>query len=356
MQNKDILIDRKETIKNALKKLDKTAEKVLLVVSQEKKLLGTVTDGDIRRYILKGRSLEDSISTTYNRKPVFIYEKDFSMEIARALLIDKSIDLIPVLNDKEFVVNYITWGKAFSEKRAYDKNLEDLKIPVVIMAGGKGARLEPFSRILPKPLIPIGDKPIIEIIIEEFRKCGIRTFYVTLNYKGKMIESYFDSIEKNYDIRYVWDGASSGTIASLKFLKKEMKDTFIVSNCDVIVKADFAEVIKLHKKKKAALTILSSIQHYKIPYGVIKIIARGEVSGITEKPEYSFIVNTGVYVVDKRALRLIPDKSSFDMTDLISRLVKEGEKIITYPVNESDYTDIGQWEDYKKSFRKLSNI
>jgi len=225
---------------------------------------------------------------------------------------------------------------------------------VVIMAGGKGTRLNPFSKIFPKPLIPIGEKPVIEIIIDEFRKQGISEYFLTLNYKGKMVEAYFDNTEKDYKVEYIWEDDFLGTAGSLRLLEGKIGDTFIVSNCDVMVKADFGEVLNLHKEQNASLTILSSIQYYEIPYGITKFKKGGEVTDIIEKPEYAFTINTGVYILNRESLQFIPPKSHFNMTDLIKTLIKDNRKVSTYLVNENDYIDIGQWEDYKKAVDRLS--
>lgn len=355
MLKQESLIQQDELIKIALKKLSICAERVLLVVGDENRLLGTLTDGDIRRHILSGRSLEDNITQVYNRKPIFI-KHDFSVEKAKNIFLQQKVDLIPILDITHRVVDSITWDQAFSGNKERPSKKNRINIPVVIMSGGEGKRLEPFSNILPKALIPVGDKPIVEIIIDEFKEQGAGNFFLTLNYKGKMIEAYFDSIDKDYQLRCVWDGQVSGTAASLKLLENDISDTFIVSNCDVIVKADFGEVISLHKKTGAVITVVSSIQHHKIPYGVVHLKKEGEVGDIVEKPEYTFMVNSGVYLVDKRALYFIPPDGNFDMTDLIKALLKNNERVGTYPVNESDYIDIGQWEEYKKSLQKLSGF
>ena len=353
MLARNILIYEDESIKSTLKKLDKTAAKVLSVVDGKDRLIGTITDGDIRRYLLKGRSLEDDIKEVYNKKPTFLTEGDVSMEEVKQLFIKNKIDLIPVVDKKHRVVDFITWDKAFSGDKTDVFNMGKLDIPVVIMTGGKGQRLEPLSKIIPKSLIPIGEKPVIEIIIDRFKKHGIREYYLTLNYKGKMIESYFDTIEKDYKLHYVWDKECSGTASSLKLLEEDISDNFIVSNCDVLVQADFSEVVELHKQQGASLTVLSSIQHHKIPYGVVEFKEAGVVTDILEKPEYTFTINTGIYILRKDALEFIPENSHFDMTDLMKVLIKNNKKVITYPVNESDYIDIGHWEEYEKVVEKL---
>jgi NDP-sugar pyrophosphorylase family protein len=222
------------------------------------------------------------------------------------------------------------------------------------MAGGKGSRMEPFTKILPKALLPINNKPIIEMIIDEFRKWGVKKYYITLNDKGEMVEAYFNSISKNYEIKYIWEKKRFlGTAGSLKFLENKIRGVLIVSNCDIIVKANFQNVIHFHKKHDASLTILSSMRHYKIPYGVIKFKEGGEVIEVCEKPEYTFPVNTGVYILNAECLNLIPKGSHFDMTDLIRCIIKNNKKVFMYPVNESDYIDIGQWEEYKETIKKL---
>lgn len=353
MLDKYILIRETESVKDALKKLDKSAKKVLLVVNGRNQLLGTITDGDIRRYILSGKSLENDIKEVYNKKSVFITKGDFSIDLARELLIKNKIELLPIVDKENKIIDFATWDQVFSERKADVYEVSKINIPVVIMAGGKGARLEPFTTVLPKPLIPIGDKPIIEIIMDEFKKWGTTEYYVTLNHKGDMIEAYFKNIEKDYRIKYIREKTFLGTAGSLKLLKGKISGDFIVSNCDVIVKANFAEVVDFHKKQGAALTILSSIQHYEIPYGVIKSKEEGEVVDIIERPEYTFTINAGVYILAKECLEHIPEKTPFAMTDLIKSLIKNNKKVAMYPVNENDYIDIGQWEEYKKAIEKL---
>lgn len=349
----DFFIYKNEFIKDALKKLDKTAEKALLVVDNDARLLGTITDGDIRRFILGGGSLEDNIKKVYNKKPVYFTQKDFSLAKAKGIFIASKIDLIPILDKNSKVVDFITWNQAFSDKNSPKIMRSRIDIPVVIMAGGKSTRLEPFTKIIPKPLIPIGDKPIVEIIIDEFRKQGANEYVLVLNYKREMIESYFNNISKEYKLQFVIENDFQGTAGGLKLLKEKIGERFIVSNCDVIVKANFEEVIDFHKKQDAALTILSSFQHYRIPYGIVKIREEGRVLGIHEKPEYTFMINTGVYILNKECLQFIPKRAYFEMTDLIKTLIKNKMKISTYPVNENDYIDIGQWEEYKKAIEKI---
>ncbi len=353
MHIKEFLISDAESVKEALKKLDRASEKVLLVIDKKSALLGTITDGDIRRYILSGKRLDADVRKACNESPITLRKGAFSPDEARRLLVDSNARLIPVVDSMHRVYDLVMRSGLIPGEDIPADRSACLDIPVVIMAGGKSTRMEPFSKIFPKPLIPIGDKAIVEVIIDEFRKNGAREFYMTLNYKADMIESYFNHIDKDYEINFVREDDFYGTAGSLKLLEKTIEDTFIVSNCDIIVKADFEEVLAFHRKEKAVITILSSIRHYKIPYGVVNFRKGGEVTLLTEKPEYTFTVNTGIYVMEKSALRSIKKNKHTDMTDLIKVIMRAGKKVIMYPVNENDYVDVGQWDEYKKAMEKL---
>ncbi len=350
---KNIFIKKDCLIKDALKMLDKTAEKVLLVVDDSNILLGAVTDGDIRRGILRGVEINKQVSEIYNSKPTSIKISSFSMHAAKEIMLEKKVELLPVVDDQNKVVDFVVWNNVFSDSYKFNPKISNVHMPVVLMAGGKGTRLEPFTTIFPKPLLPIGDKTVIELIIDRFLENGIKDYYLTLNYKGKMIEAYFNSIEKDYNVNYVWESEFKGTAGSLKLLEKVLPETFIVSNCDIIVDAVYSDVLKFHNKDNSDLTLISSIKHYKIPYGVVDFKDGGVVNSINEKPEQSFVISTGVYIMNKSCLKYIPETGVFDMTDLIKVLHKEGLKILTYPVNEGDYIDIGQWTEYKKAIDKI---
>ena len=320
-------------------------------------LLGTITDGDIRRHILEGISIENPIKDIYNKNSKFLQQSDYSKELSRKILIDNKIELLPIIDENHHVVDFTVWNELDGRRVGRSKGEPPLELPVVIMAGGKGTRMAPFTNILPKPLIPIGERTVLELIIEGFREFGIRDYYLTLNHKGEMIQAYFNGIEKDYKTHFVTEKDYLGTAGSLKLVEKSICDTFIVSNCDIIVRADYAEVVAFHKANKAELTILSSLQRYRIPYGVIKFRQEGEVTELIEKPEYTFTINTGVYVLNRECLKLIPHDTFFNMTDLIDVLISQNQKIHTYTVNESDYIDIGQWKEYftekhKKEFKK----
>ncbi len=353
--NREILVKPTVTIKEALKKLDKTAERTLIVVDEKKRLLGTITDGDIRRFILKTGKIEGNISDIYNRNPIYLH-KDTDSNTIKEIFLRKRIEVLPVINDKKEVIDYVSWTKFFSEKRAKIKKKIDLNIPVVIMAGGKGTRLRPFTEIIPKPLIPIGEKTMIEHIIDHFKSFGIREFYLTINYKGKLIEAYFENIVKDYNIEFVWEDEFLGTAGSLKLIEDKVDRDFIVSNCDVLVRANLSDVLIFHKENNSLFTSITSIKHYKIPYGVVEIVTDGKIKEIKEKPEFTFQINTGVYVMKREVLKYIPKDKYFDMPELIKILIENEEKVLAYPVNESDYIDMGQWDEYKEALAKIEGF
>jgi NDP-sugar pyrophosphorylase family protein len=178
-------------------------------------------------------------------------------------------------------------------------------------------------------------------------------FYFTLNYRGEMIQAYFNSISHSFNLHFVFEEDFYGTAGSLRLMPKKINETFIVSNCDILVKADYADVLQFHMTNNADLTIMSAFQHHKIPYGVIDFRENGIVTKISEKPEKTVAINTGVYVVNRDCIEMIPENVVFHMTDLIEKLIKNGKKVCTYPVNSDDYEDIGQWDEYHKTVRKF---
>ena len=344
-----LLIKPSLAVKDALKQMDKEGEKILYVIDKKQKLLGTLTDGDIRRFFLNNGKLNQKIEKCYNKNPIVL--KNHDEILARNILLKHKIESVPVIDENGKIIDCFIWDEVLADKEY--KSPKKINIPVVIMAGGTGTRLDPFTRILPKPLIPIGDKAAIEVIMDRFYKIGTNKFYLTLNYKGEMIKSYFDNLQVEYKINYIYEKKFLGTAGSLKFLPNTIKGTFIVTNCDIIAVADYYDVLNLHLKNKNLLTIIGAFQHYVIPYGIIKFKEKGEVLEIAEKPEYDFTINTGVYLLQPEVLNFIPSNKKFDMTDLINMLLENKHKVGVYPISEKSYIDIGQWKEYKKNIKQL---
>ncbi|HNB08426.1 MAG TPA: sugar phosphate nucleotidyltransferase [bacterium] len=344
-------IDPTVTVRDAMKKLNSTGRKVLFVRTSQGTLFGSITDGDIRRWILKGGQLEAKASEICNITP-HVVESNYDIEYVKSIMVRENIESLPVVTSDGCVEKLLFWEEVFAKANVRRSGFS-IDIPVVIMAGGKGTRMDPFTRVLPKPLIPIADKTILEFIFDEFVQFGVVRFFLTLNYKGELIEAYVKSLNKSYQVDCIWEKDFFGTAGSLTLVRNHIESDFILSNCDNIVKADYHEVLEFHRQNNAWLTILSSIQNHRIPYGVVSFEDGGTVNRIIEKPEYSFHVNTGVYIINRKALDYVPDHTIFHMTDLIDRLLLDKRKVMTYPVTENDYIDIGQWDEYKKAVEKL---
>lgn len=242
------------------------------------------------------------------------------------------------------------WIDIFKNK---PKESKRLNLPVVIMAGGEGTRLTPFTKVFPKPLMPIGEKPVIELIINKFADYGCDDFYLSLNYKAGMIKAYFNDFTPKYKISYIQEDKPLGTAGSLHFLKNMIHKTFFLSNCDVLIEADYADMLEFHRKNDNKITLVGSMKNFTIAYGVCEIRNGGSLRSIREKPDYDFLVNTGMYVLDAAVLNDIPENIFFNMTDLINVYLTQGEKIGVYPVPEKSWVDIGQCDLLQEMLKKM---
>lgn len=356
--NKEFVIAPHSTLKDALKRIDQASSGTLVVLDENGRLIGTLSDGDARRAILQGASLTKDIFEVFNRAPHALQAENLTKESARHLFLDRRLKIIPIVDRDGKLQDVLTWDTFFANEEVppIAQTHEPIGIPVVVMAGGKGTRLAPFTNVLPKPLIPIGERTILELIIDEFLKYGASHFFMTVNYRGEMIRAYLEGLDRPYAVDYAWEKEFCGTAGSLTLVRDKIHTDFIVSNCDIIVKANYTDVLRFHRESEAALTMVSSIQHHKIPYGVIDFEPGGVVTSIREKPEYTVNINTGVYVLSQKCLDMIPPGEFFHMTDLIEALLKAGEKVVTYPVNENDYIDIGQWTEYHDALNRLKGM
>jgi NDP-sugar pyrophosphorylase family protein len=256
-------------------------------------------------------------------------------------------ECMPVLDEQGNLADVYFWEDLFtsSEKRVDAR----LNVPVVIMAGGKGTRLKPLTNILPKPLIPIGEKTIMEVIIDKFCQYGICQFYISVNYKHELIKFYFDQIEKkDYKIDYVQEKDFLGTAGSLFLLKNKITTTFFVSNCDILIDENYSEIYNYHVSNNNAITLVASLKHFKIPYGTLESGKNGELVSLQEKPEITYMINTGMYVLNPEVLDQIPEGQFYHITDLITDLKKQGKKIGVFPVSEKSWFDMGEWPEYQK--------
>lgn len=348
---KGLMVSPDAPIKLAMQKLNETAEKILFVVSGNNKLIGTVTDGDIRRAIINGIEFNERVEN-------IMYKNYFSIEsgsegikeYAKQIMIENKIEQIPILDDKGAINDVILWTDIIGEnKRTESRRLHANQ--VVIMAGGKGTRLDPFTKILPKPLIPIGDKPVIELIMSRFYRYGFNRFTYTLNYKKEYLKLFLKENKFPYVIDWVEEEDFFGTAGSLSLLADKMTDTFFVVNCDSLLDVNFEEILKWHRAHEAAMTVIGCHNEIKIPYGILKM-SDGKLDKIVEKPVHDYVINTGIYVMEPHVISYIPKGKPMDMNVLLELVIKK-EKVSVYPIYNG-WFDIGQWEEYKSSVEKLS--
>ena len=339
------LIQESIGIIEALKCLDNAADKVLFVVDPKYRLMGALTDGDIRRFLLRGKSLDDSVAHAYNRSPKSIPQKGLSTARARAALVRNGITLLPVVNADRRVVDVVSVATLGSTRKPAVP-ARGINVPVVIMAGGKGTRLDPYTKILPKPLVPMGDKPIIEVIMDRFHRQGINAFYVTVSHRSKMIKAYFEEFKTPYRITYVHEEKPLGTAGGLRYLTTELKGPFFVSNSDIIIEADYSKILAFHRSNRNDLTIVASVGNYSIPYGVCEIEKGGMLRRIREKPNVNYLISTGMYVLEASVLRHIPAGEFYHITDLITGLKTKGKRVGVFPISEKSWIDIGDWAKY----------
>lgn len=349
-----LMIRQGSRIKEAMKQLEETERKTLFVIDDENRLIGTLTDGDIRRSILAEGSLDGLVENICNTTPR-IAPVGYDVEQVKKEMVENKIGCFPVVNANRVIVEILFWEDLFGQSVARKHN-KPIHLPVVVMAGGKGTRLDPFTRILPKPLIPLGDKTVIEIIIDSFVACGVGKFYISVNYKSKIIKSYFEELDPSYLIDYIHEEKPLGTAGSLRYLRDKIDSSLIVTNCDVIIKADYHDLLEHHFSKDNDITIVASLKNYSIPYGVCVIGNGGVLNRIDEKPEYNFLVNTGLYVLKHETLELIPEGEFFHITHLIERVQEAGGRVGIYPISDKSWIDTGEWAEYKKALGQIDSI
>lgn len=340
------LVGSELTVKQTIEVMENQNIKAVLIVDNEKKIMGMFANGDMRSFFLKGGKLSANITTAMNPNPILYLSRH---EVEEE---NKNIHrvLYPIVDSQRHVVDVIDYGQGQDNSIVNDalKN-----IPLVIMAGGKGTRLYPYTKVLPKPLIPIGDLTITERIIDKFRRFGCQKVHMVLNYKANMIRAYMNELEKDYTVDYIEEGAFLGTAGGLRLLKDSIKSTFFVSNCDILIDADFECIYKTHKKKGNKITFICSMKDVVIPYGVIETAEDGSIQKMREKPGFSFLINTGLYMLEPEVLEDIKDGEFIHMPDLAQRYMDRGEKVGVFPISEKSWLDMGQFSEMENMMNAL---
>lgn len=340
------LISSQDTVRMALKKLnDLSIDSILFIVNDKNILVGSLTDGDLRRGFISGLGFDDSILKFIQTNPVFIKENESSI----AELEDykkKNFKIIPIVNDDNVIIDILN----------FRTQTTIIPATAVLMAGGEGKRLRPLTLDTPKPLLKVGDKPIIEYNIDRLVKVGIKNITISINYLGEQLIEYFkDGSSKNVGIHYVKEDKPLGTIGSVLLVDTFEHDDIIVMNSDLLTNIDFADFYKTYKESGADMAVAATSYHVDVPYAVLEVSENNAVKSLKEKPRYTYYSNAGIYIINKNLLKMIPQGEFFDITDLMDKMLEMDNKLITYPIN-GYWLDIGKHEDFKKAQEDIKHI
>lgn len=346
-----LLIGEPRKILEALHQLEESRCQILYVTDERNRLIGTLTDGDVRRWILGGGDMDGVVGDVCNRSPYYV-QAGYQLDDVKKRMRQGRFTSVPVVDGDGCIDDILFWEQVF-QNGAQKKPVPDMKLPVVVMAGGKGTRLMPFTHVLPKPLIPVGDKTAIEVIMNSFAECGVDDFYVSVNYKSKLIQAYFEELKPDFKVRYLYEDKPLGTGGGLNVLAGKLGGDLIVTNCDVIIKADYRAMIEHHHKEKNDITMVVSVRHFDIPYGICDIVDNGQLFSMREKPHYDFMVNTGMYVLRSSVLDLIPKDTFYHLTDLIEDVKSSGGRVGVYPISDKAWLDTGEWQQYCDTMAQL---
>jgi len=334
------------TIRDAIRAMDSNGFQICLFTGKDQKLIGTLTDGDVRRAILKGVSLESTAETIMNKNPTTGSESD-SREDCLAIMKPKQLRHLPIINKNGQLVGLEI--QDYLLEPAMKDNW------VVLMAGGLGSRLGDLTLATPKPLLQVGSQPVLETTLRNLKANGFHNFYLSVNYKAEMIRDYFgDGSKWGVRIEYIQETERLGTAGSLSLIPEVPEHPVIVMNGDLLTKLSFEQLLEFHVKNGGQATLCVREYDFKVPYGVVKV-DKHKLTGIEEKPTVRFFVNAGIYVLEPKTLHLIKRNSYYDMTSLFEKLLEQKELVATFPIREY-WLDIGRIDDFERANSEFSNV
>ena len=336
------------SIIQSLKEMDEKKVKLLLVFDDDK-FVSILTIGDIQRAIINGVDLNNPIISIISTKKQFVSPNESNEDIRQKMLNLRS-ECMPVVDEDGNLADVYFWNDFF--KHSEQQYREKINLPVVIMAGGKGTRLKPITNVIPKPLVPVGDRTILEEIMEQFEGIGSKRFYMSVNYKSDMMRFYLDQLPHKYQIEFLEETKPLGTIGSVSLLKGKIATPFFVSNCDILIDQDYRDVYDYHQKNENDITIVTAVKSICIPYGVIETGDDGLMVGLKEKPE-TYMINTGVYLLNPDLIEKIPKGEFFHITHLMEKVKEQGGRVGCFPVSEGAWKDMGEWSEYLKMINAL---
>ncbi|WP_461789339.1 nucleotidyltransferase family protein [Pedobacter sp.] len=339
-------IDHTQSVREALIRLDEIApDSILFVTDGDKKLLGSLTDGDLRRGFIKGLDFSNHLLDFVQPTPACLKENAVDLKKIEEYR-NNDFKVLPIVNSLNVIVDILVFS------------LQKTLIPAdaVLMAGGEGKRLRPLTENTPKPLLKVGEKPIVEYNIDRLVNYGIKKISLSINYLGEQIESYFGNGQsKGIQIEYVRETEPLGTIGSILLVESFNHDDIIVMNSDLLTNIDFADFFKSYQESDADMAVAATSYHVDVPYAVLEVDDGTNVKSLKEKPRYTYYSNAGIYIIKTRLLNMIPKDTFFDITDLMDRVLEMNLKLITYPIN-GYWLDIGKHEDFKKAQEDIKHI
>lgn len=345
----NIIIGERKSLLDALKKMDEEYTKMLFVFEGER-FVSILTIGDIQRAIIKNISLSELIINVVQYDKVYASPTTSLDEIKRIMMRERCM-YMPVVDEDGTLRDVLIWDDIFHNSQEQER--AKINLPVVIMAGGKGTRLKPITNIIPKPLVPIGEKTILEVIMDQFEGIGCHKFFMSINYKAEMIKFYLGQLEHKYDVEFFMEDRPLGTIGSVSLLKGKITTPFFVSNCDSINEQDYRDVWDYHVNNHNDMTIVTMVKSFRIPYGVIETGEDGLMTALKEKPEQTYQVNTGVYILNPELIAEIPEGEFFHITHLMEKVQSRGGRVGCFPVSENSWHDMGEWPEYLKMIKVL---
>ncbi len=347
---RDIMVKPDDTVGDALRRMDATGSRIVLVTDDDDTLLGVATDGDMRRWIIAGKELASPVKAAMNTRPQTL-DEGFRRESAEQLMAKRHLVCLPVLDEAGRVVDAVWWHELMEGQPAVPRTA--LGLPVVMMAGGMGKRLAPYTHVLPKPLVPVGGTPIAQLIMERFAEWGCNEFLLMLNHKANLIRAYFGDLDVPYRVDCIVEAQPLGTAGALSLLKGRVTQTCFVTNCDILVDADYESIVRAHQVNADEITIVASMKHLSIPYGVCHVAEGGRLTAITEKPSYDHLVSTGLYVIEANVLEDVPHGAAYDMPALIAAFLDQGRRVGVYPVSEAAWLDMGVLDPLREMMDRL---
>ena len=334
----------KMSVSETMRKIDKNASGILFLVDDQDVLKACITDGDIRRFLLAGGKMTGAAMDASNKNPRCAK----SVDEAKKIYHKRYYVAIPIIDNCGKLLDVYN-GDILQSKR----QRMPLNIPVVINAGGKGTRLDPFTRVLPKPLIPVGELPIIELIMKEYQSYSCNDFHIIVNYKRDLMKAYFTDNERHYNISWYDEEKPLGTGGGLSLLRGKFDSTFFFVNCDALLTSNYESMLKFHRENENVITMICAYKNINIPYGVVEMGVNGAIERMKEKPLMSFLVNTGIYIVEPQVIDDMEDDVAIGFPDIVEMERIKGRRVAVFPVSENDWMDMGQLPELEKMRIKL---